>query len=168
MKKVITAILFCFVCLSLLTFSSCKKEAPLRVELRNVEDDYQGMNIDTFSGTDMDKFADSLKEIKTRDDEHNVYKAMYDNIVLENAGIYIPEDEERITYLGVSCYKPTGNLTVNSEGIIEHVEIKVRCIFTCGGTEYEASIYTCSYEFNPMSNETIKPISSAMATRLSL
>lgn len=140
MKKIITAILVCLVCFMSLAFSSCKKRDLVKLTLVSTENGYQA-DTDSFRGVDINEFSASLKEIKMRDDEFKVYSTMYDKIISDDVGIYIPADEERITYLGIHCYQP-GGIRTNEEGFVDYVEIEARCIFTCGGTEYEASFYT--------------------------
>lgn len=158
MKNIITAILACLVCFASLAFSSCKKETPVKLELHSAENTYPVVNPDNFSGTDMDEFSASLKEIKTSDDKFRMYSTTYNKIISDDVGVYIPADEEMITYLGVDCYQPLGGcgLLVNDEGLVDYVEIRTRCIFTCGGVEYEANFYTYNDDSSLTTNNAVE------------
>lgn len=158
MKKIITVILVCLMCLVLPAFSSCKKRTPTKLELRSGENDYPSVNRDNFSGADIDEFSSSIKEIKTRDDQYKLYSTMYDKIISDDIGIYVPSDEETITHLGVKCYQPFGScgFSANEEGLIDYVEIMTRCIFTCGGTEYEVNFNTYCEDSSLTSNSAIE------------
>lgn len=93
-----------------------------------------------FAGNDPESFASSIKEIDDRPDEFGVYAAAKEKILSGEAFIFLPEDEERITYLGASIHSPGTNIIITNNNVMaEAAEICTVCRFNCLGREYSIS-----------------------------